>query len=730
MSLKILATPEGDVQHKPTEQQEPYSIKPASSAMAVVSSTGSGLKTMLKGVTSLFSGQRPPQDTDGSPQQQRRSERNRGKKPAPQAGQDTQQSRRPRHKSSPASASSDAQVKDGTPVLKSGPRFVLRIAIDYGTFNLNAMYQLKDTQSDIAYPIEAVFFEANDVNSPMWLHVTNNGELLWGHTVRDMYDKPANSLALNEIIRLPKLAMHPGNDQGGLKLVKSQIENLGHGYNNIVKLVQVHLEKVVDHTVEKVKQSSDGMILAKSQHIDISGIQKEIHLGVPQAWDPSSNEVMSQAARNLEFTGQLVVEPQCVAAFHIHFDSLRPAERQLHHLVNGSQGSVRQLVVDAGGGTVDLIKFEMSVSEGARAKMTTIGQPRGELIGSALINNDFVDQILGRTVNYGYKTASELLAALEVDEDNFRLQASLRFETLKTRYPRIEREHAIGFVGTTGTNFLTISRELVKECIDRGIAKVIQLTGELMDKDVSIIVVSGGFGTSHLLKDALKHQYPGVHILEAELPTGQLTLPVAHGALLRHEKVELGALPAGYSYFIVQDNYYDENVHLDAVANPKLRHESVWKKKGSKVEVVLSRVTNLLSTTDVLPDNQSSVHANAFSYWSMLPGDLSITTDIYWSKEDLKERSALDDYRSVEADPIDPQYRLWKKVKVTVSEALLKTRGYTASNENSEGRMAYEIGGRIILKADGAKMEVIFQIAERGKGHAVSSEYHIPDDIS
>lgn len=404
---------------------------------------------------------------------------------------------------------------------------------------------------------------------------------------------------------------------------------------------------------------------------------------------------------------------------------------RLHNFLGQSDSKTRQLVVDAGGGTVDLIRFEMSISKGTKAiskgtkaKMTTIGLPRGELIGSSLINDDFVKRTFGKSFQLPvrYKNMTELLKDLSITEDNFRLQAYEMFERLKVGYSKIQDTEGMVLTGKTKKVTLYVQKTLVWECIDRGIKKVTHLIDELMDKETKVIILSGGFGTSKELRTRLEARYKnaGVRVMPVETLPGQAYLPVAHGALLRHEKIELGALPSGFSYFTTQDYPYDPAVHLDIEQSPSRVQQSNWNNQREAP----NRITNLLETTDT-QTNGTMIEKSAFSYWMMLPEDLKISADIYWSKKDLKQESALADYRSPSEDPINPEYRQWKRIEVNVPRELLEEKGYKAKDKTAVEREAYyKIKGRIVLETNGAIMRAIFQIASANqKPCTLISEY-------
>lgn len=156
-------TPKRAVQQKVAAQQE-LTETLATTAVTAPASANSASKMPS------IADKQPYREGVTSPRRQlsRRSTRNKDKEISVHG----QPSRRDTHP--------NIKAREETAEEESAPHYSLRVAIDYGTFNLSAMFQFKDHKAckDAAsYRIEPVYFDG-EINSPMWLHVTPDNDLL------------------------------------------------------------------------------------------------------------------------------------------------------------------------------------------------------------------------------------------------------------------------------------------------------------------------------------------------------------------------------------------------------------------------------------------------------------------------------------------------------------------------------------------------------------------------
>ncbi|MGW8970582.1 Hsp70 family protein [Streptomyces platensis] len=120
---------------------------------------------------------------------------------------------------------------------------------------------------------------------------------------------------------------------------------------------------------------------------------------VPAIWKDSEKQVMREAAGvagipTAEERLLLVSEPEAAAVYcALTSGTLLGSERPEGRLDVGTAGS-RFMVVDCGGGTVDITSYQIRSEGVSPNRLAEIGIPDGGPLGSAYINQHFVDQVL------------------------------------------------------------------------------------------------------------------------------------------------------------------------------------------------------------------------------------------------------------------------------------------------------------------------------------------------
>jgi molecular chaperone DnaK (HSP70) len=117
---------------------------------------------------------------------------------------------------------------------------------------------------------------------------------------------------------------------------------------------------------------------------------------VPAIWDDAEKALMRQAARQAGMPADrhrllLAIEPE-VAALHCQIHLARVLGSQ-DQKIQPADGAQRFMVVDCGGGTVDITAYRIDRSEG-KEKFVEIGQVSGGKLGSEYINQAFIDEVL------------------------------------------------------------------------------------------------------------------------------------------------------------------------------------------------------------------------------------------------------------------------------------------------------------------------------------------------
>ncbi|KAG0036725.1 hypothetical protein BGZ82_003791 [Podila clonocystis] len=231
-------------------------------------------------------------------------------------------------------------------------------------------------------------------------------------------------------------------------------------------------------------------------------------LTVPAMWSDKSKDIMRQAAIRAGLIREddhvdrlmLVSEPEAAALY---------CERSCkeYDLKHGD----RFLICDAGGGTVDLIVYDITEStEGRRLSEVTKGH--GATCGSMLIDLNFGNLLIKKFTNQGAKIRDDIIPNL-VEKFAFALKP--QFDGVGELYlelPRnsffedIEDPDAIGIDEDTMCFTAAELKELV---FDPVVAKVLELIqGQLNKaKNCSAIFMVGGFGSSTYLLDCVTRAF-------------------------------------------------------------------------------------------------------------------------------------------------------------------------------------------------------------------------------
>ncbi len=118
---------------------------------------------------------------------------------------------------------------------------------------------------------------------------------------------------------------------------------------------------------------------------------------IPAIWDEQEKQLMRDAAEQAGMPAShdrliLAIEPE-VAALHcqVHMARVLGTQDQSMNAVDGAQ---RFMVVDCGGGTVDITAYRIERTAANEARFTEIGKVSGGKLGSEYINQAFIDTVL------------------------------------------------------------------------------------------------------------------------------------------------------------------------------------------------------------------------------------------------------------------------------------------------------------------------------------------------
>ncbi|KAF9138283.1 Heat shock 70 kDa protein 12A [Linnemannia schmuckeri] len=232
-------------------------------------------------------------------------------------------------------------------------------------------------------------------------------------------------------------------------------------------------------------------------------------LTVPAMWSDKAKGVMRRAAiqagmikkNDKEDRLMLVSEPEAAAMYC----ERRCNEYDLKH-------GDRFLICDAGGGTVDLIVYDIAESAEGR-NLSEVTKGHGATCGSMLIDLNFGNLLIKKFTMQGAKIQDDVTIPNLVEKFAFALKPlfngkdDLHLELpWNSFFKSIKDPGAIGIDEDTMT---FTAAELKEVVFDPVVRKVLELIRDQLDqaKNCSAIFMVGGFGSSTYLLDCVKRTY-------------------------------------------------------------------------------------------------------------------------------------------------------------------------------------------------------------------------------
>lgn len=329
------------------------------------------------------------------------------------------------------------------------------------------------------------------------------------------------------------------------------------GIESVAVVVRDYLSCLYDHTMTVLNRAL-GQAFVESTAI-------EWVLTCPAVWSDKSKAATLAAA---ERTGmgkwkgiRLISEPEAAALYTLK--SLQVS--------NLEEGSCLTLC-DAGGGTVDLISYEVTQTHPLQIKEAVTGT--GELCGSAMLNerfDRFVQERLGKGVYNSMKDKTKLAAMKTWEEYVKRVFIDGEDQDVfPIQFPGLPDNEAMGI----DCGFMSVTREEVQGIFEPIIQEVIKLVdGQIAavmakGKTVSSILLVGGFGSSEYLYNRLKEKYaplltalPGAS--DVVLQPVDAWTAVVRGAVIRGMETMVQTRRSRHHYGVKYWEYFDENKHSE-----------------------------------------------------------------------------------------------------------------------------------------------------------------------
>ncbi|SCO82250.1 related to hsp70 protein [Fusarium oxysporum] len=308
----------------------------------------------------------------------------------------------------------------------------------------------------------------------------NGDKIEWGFSV------PVNA-PQHEVVDWFKLDLDPSTQAVGYN---PSTEGARSG-RNVDELVTDFISQLVDHLMYTLREKLGSGL------VDSSPLQFVIT--VPAIWSDLAKEKTKKACEQAMIS---------VAEHHVHLVSEPEAAAiyALHDLdINGLDAGDTIVVVDAGGGTVDLISYTI-LSTKPILEVQEAAPGSGALCGSTFLNmrfSKFLQSKLGKEEGFDDEVMAE---ALDVFENKVKRQFALNVEPDET--------YNIPVAGLANNKSLGISRGRfalkvsdVNKIFEPVVLEVIRLVKDQITASnvpVQAILLVGGFGSSNYLKERLR----------------------------------------------------------------------------------------------------------------------------------------------------------------------------------------------------------------------------------
>ena len=310
----------------------------------------------------------------------------------------------------------------------------------------------------------------------------------WGFQLRP--DEPR--------LRCVKLFLDPGQELPSF-VSKSEVQKLlAECGKDAVSVVADYLSQLYKHTKEELTKRYGNLFMRTTE--------LQWVLTVPAIWSDAAKDATLAAARKTGMGSELTLisEPEAAAVYTLQ--AIQP-----NHLKIGDNF----VVCDAGGGTVDLISYEIKQTSPLRIEESAEGS--GACCGAAMLNAKFEDLVREKMGTAAFakpcsvKSKSWLMALKYFEDYVKRNFDPTNPKDFNIPFPGVPDDEEAGIE----QGFLTLSFEELAKMFKPIITVIIQLVdGQISKvrnkgKIVAGVVLVGGFGQSGCLYKAMKLKYTG-----------------------------------------------------------------------------------------------------------------------------------------------------------------------------------------------------------------------------
>ncbi|XP_060555962.1 heat shock 70 kDa protein 12B-like, partial [Ruditapes philippinarum] len=383
-----------------------------------------------------------------------------------------------------------------------------------------------------------------------------------------------------------------------------------------------------------VKFLVNDMLTSANKGIDgiIRPSEINLVLTVPAIWSDAAKQFMREVAKEAGICKEqltIALEPEAASLYCRHLHIYKPGELLGNVSMNNLPIGTKYIVVDAGGGTIDVTVHET----GSEHTLRELRPASGGDWGSIMIDKEFenlLKRIVGQTVFEKFK--------LEDKEDWLDMQRE--FESLKQQTvvnSEIKRGMKIpsflidlynqnsqldlcaslawsqyaGLIALKRDKMM-ISNKVLKQLFDPSVTKTVgHLKSVLSDgslKDVRLLLMVGGYSESPVLQHAVKEALPGIKVVT---PVDASSVVLRGALIYGHTPTSISERILKYTYGTNYAPIFIEGVHPESkrfkAKDGSIRCNDVFSKLVTTGQIVKTGETQITRTYYTLSSDQKAM---------------------------------------------------------------------------------------------------------------------------
>lgn len=505
-------------------------------------------------------------------------------------------------------------------------------AIDFGTTYSGYCFSFRHDFENDPLKVSANTWTAGtaglvSLKTPTTVLLDSNQELVaFGYEAEDRYAELAEEEEHGEYYYFRRFKMSLFNSSSRLTRDTMLKDMAGGKQAKAIKVFAHAIRYLKDHMLNTLEQRGAG-IKAK----DINWV-----LTVPAIWEDPAKQFMREAAEEAGISrNQLMIalEPEAASLFckYLPIEKLQGSEGGISAFKPGS----RYLVLDAGGGTVDITVHEVQCNGTLKELDKASGGAWGgtrvdesfkemleEIVGGGMMEEfalshtaDFIDLFRDfETKKRNVKDDSPGKITIRIPINLQELYEERTKEEIKKRIRQTKYKDDLTWVGDR----LRIDKprfvELFSAACDGMVDHVKKLLKSPKVRGTNNILMVGGFSESPLLQKRIREEFPSCRVIIPQ----EAGLAVLKGAVIfGHQPATIAARIAKYTYGISTNTKFDRSKH------PMSKLKMVEGKEKCK-DVFDKHVSigQLLEIDDVQSEK---------SYWPLYSNQTQISLPVYTS---------------------------------------------------------------------------------------------------